>query len=106
MHLLLQAKISNAKQIALSTDNQLKKTLFPKELRTNILQTHSYRRKKFQNAASLYSTSQLTHALRYLLRLNTAIYPIQQDRYVPDPQVMFELFFLRLTTQTLNPSQK
>ncbi len=105
IHLLLQAKILNVKQTALATDKQLKKTLFPKEFQGNILHQHAYRRKKFQDAASLYSTTQLTYALKYLVRLNTALYPVQQDRYVPDVQVMFELFFLRLTTQTLNPDQ-
>ncbi len=105
IHLLLQAKILNAKESTLATDKQLKEILFPKEFQGNILQQHPYRRKKFQDAALLYSTSQLSYALKYLVRLNTALYPVQQDRYVPDVQVMFELFFLRLTTQTLNPHQ-
>ncbi len=105
IHLLLQAKILNAKESALATDKRLKEILFPKEFQGNILQQHSYRRKKFQDAALLYSTTQLSYALKYLVRLNTTLYPVQQDRYVPDLQVMFELFLLRLTTQTLNPNQ-
>lgn len=106
VHLLVQAKILNAKQAALKTDTRLSTTLFPKEFTKNILQQHPYRRKKFQDAASPYSTSQLTYALKYLLRLNAALYPVQQDRYVPDHQLMFEVFFLCFTTQNLNPDQR
>ncbi len=106
IHLLLQAKILNAKESTFATDKRLKEILFPKEFQGNILQQHSYRRKKFQDAALLYSTTQLSYALKYLVRLNTTLYPVQQDRYVPDLQVMFELFLLRLTTQTLNPNQR
>jgi hypothetical protein len=106
IHLLLQAKILNAKETSFGANKQLRHILFPKELQANIVQQHPYRKKKFQDAALQYSTTQLTCALKYLLRLNRALYPLQYDRYVPDVQVMFEVFLVGLTTQTLNPDQK
>jgi len=98
---LIQAAIYTRESAALRSDPTLEMLLFPGALRPNLLTLHDFRKRNYLNAIRNYpSMEPLLEAMRGLLEIQKALYPVGDELYIPEVDYLIDIWLARLLSQS------